>query len=319
MKLFIKEHLWGISLIFINSILLVFIGLIDDISDSSILAYYIFLSYIFLIIFLIYRYYKNKKLYALLKNNKEEDYIGDTALCKSFQKYIQTKNNKQFSTINEYRQHHENYQSFINRWVHALKTPLSVLNLIYQSNENNEIIKEIQSETDKILEGLNLALGFSRTSNIKQDFFVEQINVKDEINTVLNELKRLFIRKLVFPRLIENENNIIYSDKKWFKFIITQILSNSIKYSNKQNSVITITISKNDILIKDNGIGIASKDIHRIFDLFYTGGNGRLYGESTGIGLYLVKKISDELNFKLNIRSKLEKGTEFIIKTNSIP
>lgn len=315
MKLFIRDHLWVILLFIICHLIFIIIERLDGITNNANLFYYCILSTFFLLVFLLIRYYRNKNLYRLLSdpNNKKYKSLERSVLPAALSSYLEKRENEYFEVLNNYKEKHDQHILFVNRWIHYLKTPLSVIQLIYQENEVNPIVQPLQNETDKILEGLNMALYYSRANSLKQDLIFESININEAVSYVVNDLKRLFIRNTVFPELDIDKNEIITSDLKWFKFIVYQLLTNAVKYSDKKNSKIILRYSNKKLSIKDDGVGIPSKDIKRIFDMFYTGNNGRKMGESTGVGLYLVKKICDDLNYKIEINTEIGKGSEFII------
>ncbi|MDZ5034907.1 ATP-binding protein, partial [Clostridium perfringens] len=110
---------------------------------------------------------------------------------------------------------------------------------------------------------------------------------------------------------------IVYSDSKWIEFIINQIISNSIKYIGNGERIIkfyTNKVGENIILyIEDTGIGMSEKDVIKVFEKGYTGENGRRFGKSTGIGLYLCKKLAIKLGLGINLTSELNVGTKVSI------
>lgn len=135
----------------------------------------------------------------------------------------------------------------------------------------------------------------------------------------INELKSNFIEKNIFPKLYIDENLTVYSDYKWLSFVIYQLLTNAIKYSDNGKSVFIKAYSENKkiiLSIEDEGCGITKEDIPRIFDLFFTGQNGQLYGESSGLGLYMVKQILDYLGHLIEVESDTKNGSKFKIIFN---
>ncbi len=194
-----------------------------------------------------------------------------------------------------------------------MKTPLSVIQLYIQENEGEEMAENLKVEVDKLNKGLNMAMYFARLDEFEKDFHAEKVDLYRLIIEMLNEEKRLFIKNGVFPELKLEENIIIYSDKKWIKFAIEQIITNGVKYSKGEDKILTIELKKisNMVVLDvvDRGVGIPKKDIKRVFDAFYTGENGRVFGESTGMGLYIVKKVCDSLEHKVDIESKVGEGT----------
>ena len=110
----------------------------------------------------------------------------------------------------------------------------------------------------------------------------------------------------------------VNSDKKWLEFIINQVINNSIKYKKENESIIKIESSENKdkvtLEIYDNGIGIPEKDLKRVFDKSFTGTNGRDKVKSTGMGLYIVKKLCDKLGHNISIESKENEYTKVILE-----
>ena len=198
-----------------------------------------------------------------------------------------------------------------------MKTPVSVINLLLQEYECEETSSNIQQELDKIDKGLNMAMYFARLNQFQKDFSVQEVNLYNEVVELINKEKRLFIKNRIIPKLELEKDLLVYSDKKWLRFIIEQIIINGVKYSKNYGKYLTIKNRKNDkyiiIDIIDEGVGISKKDIKRVFEPFFTGENGRNFGESTGMGLYIVKTVCDNLGHKVEIKSEIEKGTQVSI------
>ncbi len=212
---------------------------------------------------------------------------------------------------------------FNNRWIHEMKTPVSVIKLMLE-NEKDKNIEEItrknyesiEEEIEKLSNGLEMALHTLRINDFELDFKVEEVSLNEIIRTVINENKSTFIVNSIYPKLVAEENVIVKSDKKWVKFIISQLLSNSIKYTKvKENGDKNIILhiyeenGKTILSIRDKGVGIPKGDLDRVFEPFFTGKNGRKYLESTGMGLYLLKDICDKLGHGIKVESIEGKGT----------
>ena len=161
----------------------------------------------------------------------------------------------------------------------------------YQSNANSpsEHLQTINLECDKLTFTLNQLLTYERTSNLVADLKIEALSLKDLIKEVVNDLKDYFITKEVFPKVTLVENTIIYSDRKWLKIVLYQIINNAIKYGETESSI-QIIYDEATLRIQNYGDSIPESEISRVFELFYTGVKGRTSGEATGIGLYLVKR-----------------------------
>ena len=185
-------------------------------------------------------------------------------------------------------------------------------------NNPNSINQSIQEELIKIENYLQQVLFYARSENVEKDYLIKEVNLNDVVNTVIKQNKKDLISKRIKIEL-NNLNIQVYSDKKWLEFILNQIINNAIKYVN-QDPVITISAKKyqdhDELMISDNGIGILKDEIDRVFDKGFTGTNGRNDKKSTGIGLYLCKKLCLRLNHEIKI-SSIEKTTVTIIFPHS--
>lgn len=205
--------------------------------------------------------------------------------------------------LNQQRLQNEEQLALLSQWIHNLKVSVNVIQLA--SNSTNPQAKEdIMRENERLAHNLEQCLQMLRLADFAQDYVAKQTNLKILLEAVLKENKTLFIYESVFPKVSLTEE-AIYTDEKWCKFLITQLLTNAVKYS-ENGQYITIYNEGKLLYIKDTGIGIPPEDLPRIFDPFFTGQNGRHYSAS-GIGLFLAKQIADKLHHQLHITS--ENGT----------
>lgn len=204
------------------------------------------------------------------------------------------------------------HDQFMNQWVHQMKTPISVIELLLQDDRPLDK-KNVQEEIDRLRRGLDMVLVNARLENFEDDMQVERVALKGIVTATVNENKRLFITKRVFPEIHIDDNLIVASDSKWLRFILGQFITNAVKYTFEANKKIVISaIEKDDyvqLAICDEGIGIPASDLSRVTKAFFTGENGRKTGESTGMGLYLAKEICEKLGHELAIKSEVGKGT----------
>lgn len=198
------------------------------------------------------------------------------------------------------------YREYVETWVHEIKTPISISKLIIENNES-EVTNNINEELDKIENYIEQALFYARSNNLEKDYIIKKLSLKSAVHNVIKRNMNILIARNIKIDL-SNLDYDIYSDNKWIEFIINQLLINSIKYMNKDTKILKIYCSKNGnsviLNIEDNGIGIKEQDILKVFEKGYTGTNGRLFGKSTGIGLYLCRKLSDKLGISISIKSK---------------
>lgn len=217
--------------------------------------------------------------------------------------------------IKVYRDMQEEYREYIEIWVHEIKTPIASSKLIIENN-NNDVTKKIDMQIDKIENFVEQVLYYSRSNEVYKDYIIKEVELDKVVKKVVKKNYRDFINKKISLQLGEIDE-IIYSDTKWIEFIINQIIGNSIKYTKGKEDVIKITSIKLDnsviLTIEDNGVGIVERDIERVFEKGFTGENGRRFGKSTGMGLYLCSKLCGKLGVGLKIESQLNKGTKVSI------
>ncbi|PID14434.1 sensor histidine kinase [Sporosarcina sp. P34] len=200
---------------------------------------------------------------------------------------------------------------FMNQWVHQMKTPISVINLLLQEEEVDK--KSLEQEVARIQNGLDIVLVNARLDTFEEDMQIERLLLRHVLQEVLTENKRLFIANGLFPVLNVDEHLTVATDRKWIKFMLNQFITNAVKYTfekGKKIHVNAVQLPEGLCLeIKDEGIGIPASDIHRVTKAFFTGENGRLTGESTGMGLYIASEVCEKLGHELTISSKQGEGT----------
>lgn len=182
-------------------------------------------------------------------------------------------------------------------------------------NNKNTVTKSIEEELDKIENYTQQALFYARSNTVEKDYFVKKVLLKDIVNDCIKKNKNIFIEEKISLNL-HDLGTYVNTDSKWIIFILNQIMQNSIKYK-KQDTNLEIKIysklgKENVILyIEDNGIGIKKEELTRVFEKGFTGTNGRLSNKkSTGIGLYLCKKLCDKLSIGLELNSIQNDGTQ---------
>ena len=207
------------------------------------------------------------------------------------------------------------YKEYIETWGHEIKTPIASARLILE-NDEGYINKSVLEEIEKVEGFIEQVLFYARSSTVERDYIIKKIPLKNSINSVIRKNANILIEKRVKIQLEDIEKKV-YCDSKWIEFILQQIISNSVKYMDKDEKYIKIRCLEKDknIILKilDNGIGISEKSIEKVFEKGYTGENGRKYNNSTGMGLYLCKKLCLKLGLGISIKSKLGVGTEVTI------
>ena len=274
-----------------------------------------------LALFILIRFYKTGRVYEKfsLKSKLLNDYLIEyprSAFEEEYNLMIEEMIKNNGSREIEQKQDKKLQKVMIYRFVHQMKTPLSVLKLICENHSEEEDYKKIGRNVNTIEYNLNQILNIYRLDEFKNDFISEKVLLKNICKECINGLKDYFISSQIYPKLDINEDIYVYSDSKWLKLIIHQILTNAIKYSNSTQTV-SVTAKKEDdkvyLSITDTGVGIEKADLRSIFELFYIGKNGRNNADSSGIGLYIVKRVSEYLGHKVEVESEIGKGTKMTI------
>lgn len=201
-------------------------------------------------------------------------------------------------------------EQYYNIWVHQIKTPISGMNVLLQSMEPTEEVGELQNQLFSVEQYVDMALQYQKIKSTTNDFSFGEIPLNKVIRENIRKYARLFIAKKLAVRYEETALRVL-TDEKWISFVLGQIITNAVKYSDKGS--ITISAYEDEcntyLSVKDEGIGISPEDLPRVFERGYTGYNGRADKKSTGIGLFLCKSVTRMLGHKIQISSEPGKGT----------
>ncbi|MCH4163719.1 MAG: sensor histidine kinase [Lentilactobacillus diolivorans] len=200
----------------------------------------------------------------------------------------------------------KNREDYLTLWSHEMKTPLTSLLMIA---ENNATVpsEEVSEKIELVNYQLKQLLTFDRLDDFNNDLDFKKIDLVECIKKVIQQNASFFLSHHVMPDIHVPTVNAL-SDSKWLSFILEQIITNAVKYSDK-NSTVQIEYNNNVLKISDQGIGIAKSDLPRIFDQGFTGSNGRTHGEATGMGLYMARRVAKILDIKIDISSTENVGT----------
>ena len=253
----------------------------------------------------------DKKYLILEMINKPNFYEGEI-----FYQTLYDINKSMIENVKEYNLSITDFKEYVEMWIHEVKIPISSLTLLIHNNQE-KIDKRYVEQIRKLDNYIDQILYYVRSENAEKDYIIKEKSLQEIIKNVALKNKDDLLASKV--KLDVNVNNIkVLTDAKWLEFILNQIINNSIKYKrNNVESYIKI-IAKEDkektyLSIYDNGIGISKKDIPRVFEKSFTGENGRITAKSTGMGLYIVKKLCDKLGHKINIESKKKEYTKITI------
>lgn len=323
LKDYIKDNIINITIYLVTLIILFLFFRILKLSTEAFICTYIILSLCGILLFF-YNYNRKRKFYNELTKqleNLDKKYIITELIEKPnflegqiFYNSLYEINKTMNEEIKKYKLSLEEFKEYIEMWVHEVKLPLSsILLMTYKKDDISKVIEP----TKRIENFVEQVLYYARSENAEKDYIIKECDLKEIINKVIKKNKEIFILEKIEIKLENLDNKKVLSDSKWLEFIINQIISNSLKYVDKEKSVITITTSeteKNTVLkIQDNGIGIPKSDIKKVFDKSFTGENGRKIQTSTGMGLYIAKQLCEKLGHKIEIESEQNKYTSVFI------
>lgn len=212
--------------------------------------------------------------------------------------------------IGEVRRERMEYKEYIEQWIHEIKTPITAMKLLCE-NHRSDFTKELLLELEKTNRFTEQALYYARSEHTEKDYAVREISLSDVVHQAIADNKYLLLQNEVCLEVADMDDTV-YSDEKWIRFILNQIIVNAVKYRTNQPVLRFYTYKKENqviLSVEDNGIGIPASDLPRIFEKGFTGQNGRIMQQSTGIGLYLCKRLCDKLGIGILAESSSDGTT----------
>lgn len=211
----------------------------------------------------------------------------------------------------KYKRISAEYREYVEMWIHEVKTPIASTRLLIENNRT-PVTQSIGEEIEKVDYYLEQALYYARSSGVEQDYLIRRVQLRELCNAVIRRNAKAFIRAKAALKT-ENLDVFVLADSKWMEFVLHQVVVNALKYRREEQPAIRFTAreEKNRVLlfVEDNGIGISPRDLPRIFDKGYTGETGRRYAKSTGMGLYLCKKLCEKMGLSIQVKSREGVGT----------
>ena len=308
---FLKHHLYSrrfiLSLLLIVfSIMGMFAFVFED--GRSLLEYQLLLAFLLASFFLgmdlasAYKEYRNQLFYASGRPQTALEVL-------LFEKLALLEMDKKNRAIEE-REKLNDLMDYYTLWAHQIKTPIAASSLLVGEIEDKKVKNQLEQELFKIESYVNIVLQYLRLESFHEDLVLKKENVEDLVKEIVKKYAIFFIQKGLSLNLHDLDRTII-TDRKWFVVILEQVLSNSLKYTSQGG--IEIYFQEDTLYIKDSGLGIQDADLLRVFERGFSGYNGRLTQQSSGLGLYLSKKIADELGHQISITSQVGQGTTVMI------
>lgn len=313
---YIKDRVLIVMLVIINTVIIISFYRLT-VNENVEIIYPIIINVFLIICYLIIdgsryiRFNKDIKRTTSVKNYNIRHFTNEQkTVVQAFNSLNFNSIERESKIINTYKEK----QHFIANAIHKFKNYISIISLIIEKNKlSNKAFIEIERENDNLYSALEQVLSYIRLDDFSNDFEIENINLTEEIRTIINENRQLFINNEVFPAFDCKREIMVCTDRKWNKIIIEQLITNGVKYSLGRGTIkFSIEEEENRVILKieDKGIGIPSYDIKRVFEVFFTGENGRKIKNSTGIGLYIAKEVTKKLENEISIKSEVNKGTE---------
>ncbi len=290
--------------------------------DFSLIIMTSFLFFFFAIFVLLFEYFKKKsfytnllfniealdKAYLVLETIEKPNFYDGELLYQAL--YEINKSMNEFTKNLEYQL--DDFKDYIEMWIHEVKVPISSLVLMAHNHKDKFDYKTLE-QLKRIEDYVEQVLYYARCENAEKDYLIRKVSLNKVIsNIALKNKNDLLENKVDFK--VQNVSYQVFTDSKWLEFILNQIVNNSIKYRKKENSSIQISASEDSkkvtLTILDNGIGIPSFDLPKVFQKSFTGYNGRVMTKSTGMGLFIAKNLCEKLGHRIEILSEEGKYTK---------
>ena len=210
----------------------------------------------------------------------------------------------------------EDYEEYVEAWAHEAKTPIALLTLILDNQREElspELIYKIEYIRARLSGSVDQMLQYSRIKGGRKDYLLEALPLREVLEEVVEEYRPLLSEKN-FTVVNEVEDETIYADKRALTYMLGQIVSNAIKYSSDDPRLCFRMEGERRLSIEDNGIGVKKSDLPFIFERGFTGNTGQTRKKATGMGLYLVEKIAEDMHFQLNVASEIGKGFQIVVQ-----
>ena len=265
------------------------------------------------LVYFLYDYYRSRLVYHQLQEIKELSHVTMNLLPPP--KSLEDENyQRMIHLLWEEKKHFEDKMNlryfdmieYYTVWAHQIKTPIASIKLWLQ-NEDSSLSRKISPDLTRIEQYVDMVLMFLRLGSDTTDYIFREYDLDQIVKEAVKKFAGEFINRKI-QLIYEPLNTEVITDEKWLSFVVEQLISNALKYTQKGS--VTVFMKEPKLLcIQDTGIGISPEDVPRVFDKGYTGFNGRSNKKASGIGLYLCKRVCTNLGHRIHIDSVLDKGT----------
>lgn len=324
LSIYLKERWLQLLMLLVTVTLVVVFGLLIDIPTE----YLVLVGGSFTVIWFIIwctDFLRRKQFYSFAQEQLEaldkKYLLPELLVCPEFSEgrffyeTLQEMTKSMSEHVGKFRNNSEEYKEYIETWVHEIKLPIATGKMILE-NHKEEYSDSLAEELDKIDGYAEQALFYARSNYVEKDYLLTRTKLEDVAREVIRENKKGILREKISVSLHDLDQEV-YSDRKWLAFILKQILSNSLKYmGDKEKCIEWYAVCEKEricLYLRDTGIGIPLKDTGRVFEKGFTGENGRTGKKSTGMGLYLCRKLCEKMGHRIWLKSSEGKGCEIII------
>ena len=212
------------------------------------------------------------------------------------------------------RKNHEQYRTYIEQWIHEIKTPIAASKLVLDSM-HGESAMTLKGEVERIESQVELALYAARSTNLERDYTIREESLLALVQQACKTNTCLLIARKVALEFSIDENLTVLTDKQWCHFMISQIVVNAAKYDATRLTFsaweenLDTAEGRCVLEISDNGCGIPAADVPRVFEYGFVGEVGKAHGSATGMGLYLVGLMAGKLGCGVLLASEEGVGT----------
>lgn len=278
-----------------------------------------------LTVWLLGEYVRRKRYFRQVEQileNAEQKYLLGELMPESFRledrlyrDMIRRSNKSVIEKIHELEDARKDYREYIESWIHEVKAPIASICLLCEK-QKGETGRRILMENQRTENYVDMALFYARSDEVYKDYLIKETALQGTAEEVLRKNKYYLIQNRIQADVCCPDT--VYTDAKWIAFILNQLVLNAVKYRQDSEPRIVISTRKEShsvfLAVEDNGLGICPEELPRIFDKGFTGTNGRAGLKSTGMGLYLCRKLCGKLGIRIGAQSEKGRGTRITLE-----
>ncbi|AGE22937.1 two-component sensor histidine kinase [Geobacillus sp. GHH01] len=319
----IKDYLWErkswMALFLFLELFILFVAYLDPTIPLSSILYIVFLTTIIFVVFVIIRWKKETAFYQRLQEwERGLDPVSALQAASPLEKIVErvlaSQTDQWKQELKEHLATLEQEKDELLSWIHEMKTPLTAMRLIIERVGDENTKAQLLYEWLRIHLLLDQQLHQRRLPHMENDLYIEQVELEPLLINEIKPLQSWCMQKGIGFDLQLDVRSVL-SDAKWLSFIIRQIITNAVKYS-ESSDIVVKSFMKNGharLQIQDFGLGIDPKDLPRIFEKGFTSTTEHQNEAATGMGLYLAKKAAKPLLLDFHVESTPGRGTTFTI------